>query len=181
MDLADAATFDRIYREHRRTVFLAAVRITRDSVAADDVTHDVFVKLWRRPDRFDAGRGELTSYLRLMARSRALDLWRERQAAGRATDRLIAAGERSEALLDDGEPVLAVIAGERAETVRDALGQLPEAQRQAVVMAYWGGLTAEEISQRESVPLGTVKSRIRLGLGKLRSTVAETLPQSEFV
>jgi RNA polymerase sigma-70 factor (ECF subfamily) len=179
MNIADTTTFDRIYREHRRTVFLAAMRITKDATLADDVTHDVFVRLWRRPDRFDAQRGELASYLRLMARSRALDLWRERQAAGRAQDRLTAVVERAEQT-SQGEPVLEAIADERARTVRTALGALPEAQRQAVVLAYWGGLTAEEISRRVDVPLGTVKSRIRLGLTKLRDTVSDVLPEPEF-
>ena len=179
MNIADSNTFDRIYREHRLTVFHAALRITQDRTLADDVTHDVFVRLWRRPDRFDASRGELASYLRLMARSRALDLWRERQAAGRAQDRLTAVVERAEQT-SQGEPVLAAMAGERAETVRTALGTLPEAQREAVVLAYWGGLTAEEISRRVDVPLGTVKSRIRLGLTKLRTTIADALPDPEF-
>lgn len=180
MDIADIATFDRIYREHRRTVFHAALRITQDTTAADDVTHDVFVRLWRRPDRFDANRGELASYLRLMARSRALDLWRERQAAGRAQDRLTAVVERAE-VPSHGEPELTAMESERAETVRSALGELPLPQREAVVMAYWGGLTAEEISRQVNVPLGTVKSRIRLGLAKLRTTIADSLPEPGLV
>ena len=178
MDIANTATFDRIYRDHHRAVHQAALRITRDPTLADDVTHDVFMRLWRRPDRFDAARGDLLPYLRLMARSRALDLWRERQAAGRAQDRLEAVVERTERVTAD-DPVPAVIAEERATTVRDALGCLPAPQREAVVLAYWGGLTAEEISRRVGAPLGTVKSRLRLGLGKLRATIADTSPMLE--
>lgn len=178
MDIAQTTTFDRLYREHRRSVFLAALRITHDPVTADDVTHDVFMRLWRRPDRFDESRGELLPYLRLMARSRALDLWRERQAAGRAQDRLTAVIERAEPVYA-ADPVPAVLAEERAQTVREALDCLPEAQREAVVLAYWGGLTAEEISRRVDAPLGTVKSRLRLGLGKLRQAVAEAMPMLE--
>ncbi len=174
MDIASTTTFDRIYREHRRSVFLAALRVTQDPVAADDVTHDVFVRLWRRPDRFDQSRGELVPYLRLMARSRALDLWRERQAAGRARDRLVSTVERFEPTDEDGA-VPTVLARERAEAVREALDCLPAAQREAVVLAYWGGLTAEEISQRIDAPLGTVKSRLRLGLAKLRPVVADAM------
>lgn len=179
MNIADATTFDRVYREHRQTVFHAALRITKDAPQADDVVHDVFVRLWRRPDRFDASRGELASYLRLMARSRALDLWRERQAAGRAHDRLTAVVERADTATAD-DPATAAVIDERAVTVRAALRELPEAQREAVVLAYWGGLTAEEISHRVDVPLGTVKSRIRLGLAKLRGLIADTLPEPEF-
>ncbi len=178
MNIANTTTFERIYREHRRSVFLAALRITNDPVMADDVTHDVFMRLWRRPDRFDESRGDLVPYLRLMARSRALDLWRERQAAGRAQDRLTAVVERAEPTTAS-DPVPAVLADERAQVVREALDCLPEPQREAVVLAYWGGLTAEEISHRVDAPLGTVKSRLRLGLAKLRPVVAESMPMLE--
>ncbi|MEH3052675.1 MAG: sigma-70 family RNA polymerase sigma factor [Patulibacter minatonensis] len=179
MNLADPVTFDRIYREHRRSVYLTAMRITKDPALADDVTHDVFVRLWRRPGSFDRARGELAPYLRLMARSRALDLWRERQAAGRAQDRLVAAVDTEMQLLVD-DPLAEAVASDRATTVRRALEVLPESQREAVVLAYWGGLTAEEISRKVDVPLGTVKSRIRLGLAKLRTTAGDLLPEPEF-
>lgn len=175
MDIASTTTFDRAYREHRRSVFLAALRITRDPVAADDVTHDVFLRLWRRPERFDENRGDLLPYLRLMARSRALDLWREKQAAGRAEDRLkVVVGVGGEEALG-ADPAPRALEGERAEAVRAALTVLPDAQREAVVLAYWGGLTAEEIAGRTDTPLGTVKSRLRLGLAKLRPEVDEQL------
>src|SRR5918997_1048458 len=94
--LSDPITFGRVYDEHSRSVYGAALRILGNPAQAQDVTQDVFLKLWRRPDRFDAGRGELGSYLRLMARSRALDVYREIQAAGRARDRL-------ELVVSDGE------------------------------------------------------------------------------
>ena len=84
MDLTDPSAFARVYDEHSPSVYRAAYGIVRDATMAQDVTQDVFLRLWRRPRTFDAGRGELGSYLRLMARSRALDLWRETQAAGRA-------------------------------------------------------------------------------------------------
>src|SRR3954453_8858117 len=96
-DLADPHTFSRIYDEHARSVYGAALRILGSPAQAQDVTQDVFLKLWRKPRRFDSSRGELGSYLRLMARSRALDLYRESQAAGRATDRL-----KVVAAVDDG-------------------------------------------------------------------------------
>jgi RNA polymerase sigma-70 factor (ECF subfamily) len=134
---------------------------------AQDVVQDVFLRVWRRPQAFDERRGELGAYLRLMARSRALDLWREAQAAGRATDRVkvVVADADAPPDLHPGE------ATERAETrraVREALAGLPHLQREALVLAYWGGLTADEIAHRIHVPLGTAKSRIRLGLAKLR-------------
>jgi RNA polymerase sigma-70 factor (ECF subfamily) len=171
MDLSDPATFARIYDEHARGVYAAAFRIVGSAAQAQDVTQDVFLKVWRRPRAFDARRGELGSYLRLMARSRALDLWREGQAAGRASDRLKLAVATSEGRVEDRPAAAAERAGERA-TVREALRHLPDAQREALVLAYWGGLTADQIAQRAHVPLGTAKSRIRLGLAKLREEVA---------
>src|SRR3954470_331941 len=88
MDLSDPRAFARVYDEHQRGVHAAAYRILGNAAQAQDVTQDVFLRVWRNPQKFDARRGELGSYLRLMARSRALDLWREAQAAGRASDPL---------------------------------------------------------------------------------------------
>src|SRR3954447_1974340 len=88
MDLRDPQHFAHVYDEHCRTVYAVAQRVLGDHALAGDVVQDVFLRLWRRPERFDAARGDLGTYLRLMARSRAVDLWREGQSRGRATDRL---------------------------------------------------------------------------------------------
>ena len=174
MDLSDSTTFARAYDEHSRGVYAAAYRILQNAAQAQDVTQDVFLRVWRNPHKFDARRGELGSYLRLMARSRALDLWREGQAAGRASDRLQVVVARDEPRPDDGPPAAAERGDERS-AVRTALRDLPQAQREALVLAYWGGLTADQIAQRAGVPLGTAKSRIRLGLAKLRAEFEGTL------
>jgi RNA polymerase sigma-70 factor, ECF subfamily len=174
-DLSDPVVFERAYDEHSRGVYLAAYRILGNAAQAQDVVQDVFLRLWRRPRTFDASRGELAPYLRMMARSRALDLWREGQAAGRASDRLkLTVG--LQAAPDEAERPSAQ-AERRAEgaTVRAAVRRLPDTQREAVVMAYWGGLSADEIARRIEVPLGTAKSRIRLGLEKLRADGSATL------
>lgn len=172
MDLSSPDTFSRVYDEHVRGVYAAAYRILGNAAQAQDVVQDVFLKVWRRPDAFDARRGELGSYLRLMARSRALDLWREGQAAGRASDRLKLATAAEEARVEERPAPMAEREDER-RVVREALRVLPRAQREAVVLAYWGGLTADEIARRSNVPLGTAKSRIRLGLAKLREEFGE--------
>jgi RNA polymerase sigma-70 factor (ECF subfamily) len=167
MDLADPQTFARAFERHERTVYGAALRILGNPAQAQDVVQDVFMRVWRRPGGFDASRGELGSYLRMMARSRALDLWREGQAAGRASDRL-------QVVVDTGTPPADVSPADAVErdatrgAVFEALRVLPEAQREALVLAYWGGLSAGEIAERAHVPLGTAKSRIRLGLARLR-------------
>jgi RNA polymerase sigma-70 factor, ECF subfamily len=177
MSLSDPTTFGHVYDEHARSVYGAALRILGNPSQAQDVTQDVFLKLWRNPGRFDARRGELGSYLRLMARSRALDLYREGQAAGRARDRLEVVATQTESRVDERPAAAAERAGDRA-AVLEALRRLPDAQREALVLAYWGGLTADEIARRVGVPLGTAKSRIRLGMAKLRGDIAAALEET---
>lgn len=162
--------------EHGRSVHAAAYRILRDHAQAQDVTHDVFLATWRSPEKFDARRGELGSYLRLRARSRALDLWRVGQAAGRAGDRLQAVVDREVRM--EARPEIAAERGFERGIVLEALRRLPFVQREAPVLAYWGGLTADEIARRSQVPLGTAKSRLRLGLAKLREDCAAALEES---
>jgi RNA polymerase sigma-70 factor (ECF subfamily) len=170
MDLSDPATFAGAYDEHGPAVYGAALRVLGNPATAQDVAQDVFLRLWRRPSAFDPRRGDLGAYLRLMARSRALDLWRTAQAGGRATDRLKIASGRDEAR-PETEPVARFELSEHAREVRAALGTLPAPQREAVVLAYWGGLTADEIAARSGVPLGTAKSRVRLGLQRMRGAL----------
>jgi RNA polymerase sigma-70 factor (ECF subfamily) len=168
MNLADPQTFRQVFEEHERGVHAAAMRILGNAAQAQDVVQDVFLRVWRRPGSFDAARGEIGSYLRMMARSRALDLWREGQAAGRASDRLtVVVASGSEGRIEEQPAAMLERDGTR-ETVREALRLLPEPQREALVLAYWGGMTADQIARRERVPLGTAKSRIRLGLARLR-------------
>ncbi|MBJ7518585.1 MAG: sigma-70 family RNA polymerase sigma factor [Solirubrobacteraceae bacterium] len=172
MDLSDASTFAAMYEQHRRGVYNAAFRISQNAAQAQDVTQDVFLRVWRNPQKFDQRRGELGSYLRLMARSRALDLWREGQAAGRATDKLKVVVTH-EAPRRDARPEDEVERDASRSVVREALKDLPLAQREALVLSYWGGMTADEVASHVGVPLGTAKSRIRLGLTKLRDRVED--------
>ena len=164
MNLRDPRDFERTYDAHHRSVYGAAMRVLGDHAQAGDVVQDVFLRLWRRPDAFDPNRGDVGTYLRLMARSRSIDLIRESQTRGRASERLkLVVGDevtRPDETLERES--------DRAG-VRGALHALPLAQREALVLAYWGGMTAEQIARRESIPLGTAKSRIRLGLAKLRA------------
>src|SRR3954447_4580439 len=171
---ADAPAFERIYDEHAGAVYRTAYAVLGNPMQAQDVVQDVFIRLWRQPDRFDSARGTLANYLRLMARSRALDIWREAQVAGRARDRLKVLALRDEARADDRTAVAVELRRDRAIVLR-ALARIPVVQRQAIVMAYWGGLTADEIAARCGVPVGTIKSRIRLGLMKLRDRTAAEL------
>ncbi len=137
-----------------------------DPARAQDVVQEVFLRLWRRPEAFDMRRGDLGPYLRVMARSRALDVHREHRATERIADRLRLRSERAEAAPDPR------LAPER-EDLRVALSTLPDGQREAVVLTYWAGLTAEEVARHAGVPLGTAKSRVRLGVIRLRAAYAQ--------
>jgi RNA polymerase sigma-70 factor (ECF subfamily) len=174
IEAGDVAAFERAYDEHARGVFGVASRVLGDPALAQDVVQDVFLGLWRDPGRFDARRGPIGHYLRMVARSRALDVWRESEVAGRASQRLRVLARADEGPIE-GRPVAAAELDEGTAVVRRALMRLPEAQREAIVMAYWGGMTADEIARRSGTPVGTVKSRIRLGLLKLREQCTPAL------
>jgi RNA polymerase sigma-70 factor (ECF subfamily) len=153
------------YTVHAEDVRRAAYSVTRDRALAEDVTQEVFLALWTRPERFDPARGSLENLLRVMARSRALDATRRGSAARRARDRLDA-----EPVAPAGDdPAEVTAASLRARRLRRAVRALPPEQRDAIALAYWGGLTAEEVALRRGIPHGTAKSRIRIGLKKLRA------------
>ena len=166
MNLRETTTFSRVYAEHAQAVEAIARHILRDPVLAQDVTHDVFLRLWMNPGAWDPQRANIDAYLRLLARSRALDAHRSRTAAVRATDRMREIAARSEAA--DVETSVA----EPSELKR-ALRKLPDPQREAVVLQYWGDLPDHQVARRAGVPLGTAKSRIRLGLRRLREEIGE--------
>jgi RNA polymerase sigma-70 factor (ECF subfamily) len=159
--------FELLYTEYAGTVFSTALSVLGERTQAEDVAQDVFMRLWREPGRFDADRGTLGAYVRMLARHRAVDVWRESQVAGRARDRMRRQATCEEMRREE-RPALAAELRRDSRVVVAALGRLPESQRQSLVLAYWGGLTAEEIAAVTRAPVGTVKSRIRLGLMNMR-------------
>ncbi len=167
-ELAGRAAFAQAYRRHAGTTHRAAFAILGDDELARDVTQDVFLRLWRCPEAYDPGRADLAAYLRLRARSRALDVWRRHEAAQRALARLgdAQAATRGPVAPEESPAAAAEHHHDRAALLA-AVRRLPAPQREAVVLAYWAGLTADEVSQRVRVPLGTAKSRIRLGVRRL--------------
>ena len=169
-DLRDPKQFNRAYREHSPAMLSAATRVLRDAAAAEDVVQDVFMHLWRKPGTFDPARGSLASYLTMLARSRALDRWRTRSARESAVERTVAAARLERPVAEDAsEPV---IRRDGQQRVLRALDTLPGDQREAVLLAFGKGLTAREIAVAAQVPLGTAKSRVRLGLQKARMELA---------
>ena len=167
MDLGDPRQFELAYSAHRRRVRAAAQRIVLDAATAEDVTQEVFLKLWLRPELFDARRGSLAAFLCVMARSRALDRIRADGALDRAHVRLGEHTALAPATVE--EPVAELVRHDEREALRHALLRLPVAQREAVTLAYGRGLNSVEIARRTHVGRATARSRLRLGLGKLRA------------
>ena len=169
--LATPSGFSDAYRTHRPRAFASAFRVLGDAAAAEDVVQDVFLTLWSNPRQFDPRRGSLPGYVAMMARSRAVDRMRSLAAGRAATERL---GYRDEERASGREDAASDLAIRRDETERAlrAMGDLPASQREAVLLAFGRGLSASEIAATSGVPLGTAKSRLRLGLEKAHGALS---------
>jgi RNA polymerase sigma-70 factor (ECF subfamily) len=171
VDLSDPRQFEDAYKLHSARVRHAAQRVLCDAAAAEDVAQEVFVRLWQRPSLFDDRRGSLPAFLSVMARSRALDRLRAEGARDRARDRL---GELHVlAAVPEEGPADAVLRHAEREELMDAVRRLPAAQRETVTLAYGAELNSAEIASRMNVGRATARSRLRLGLGKLRTELEQ--------
>jgi RNA polymerase sigma-70 factor (ECF subfamily) len=168
MARGDQAGLAEVYDRHGRLVYSLALRIVRDRGDAEDITQDVFVQAWRQASRFDTSRGTVAAWLLTMARTRAIDLIRRRRVRPQpgADDAAVETKDASPAQDVQFEW------GQRAEAIQEAMGALPLLQRLAIELAFFEGLTQAEIAEQLEVPLGTVKTRIRQGLLKLRDHLA---------
>jgi RNA polymerase sigma-70 factor (ECF subfamily) len=158
----DAAALQEAYGRHEGCVFALARRLLVEQSLAEEVTQEVFLRLWTDPRRFDAQRGSLRSFLLAEAHGRAVDLLRSETARRAREDR---DGRRAVPPLDIDREVEQM---ETAERVRDAVAALPPAERAAIELAYFGGHTYIEVARLLNEPEGTIKSRIRAGLTRLR-------------
>ena len=157
----DADAFEALYDMFHRLVYRMALRMLGDVPGAEDVTQAVFMKVWSAPELFRGG--NVGAWIVRIARNRALDVLRSR-------------GTRQEAELPcdilDTEAIEDVaFARLDASAVRSALAKLPDEQRDAIELGFFGGITHEEIAKRTGAPLGTIKTRIRMGLRKLRAAL----------
>jgi RNA polymerase sigma-70 factor, ECF subfamily len=170
IDLHDPQQFDRAYREHYPQALAAALGVLRDRAVAEEVVQEVFLHLWRRPTSFDPARGPLRTYLTVMARSRAVDRWRTRSVREASVERLATQTARD---ADRHEPSAAdqAIKGEGSARLLAALDRVPRAQREAVLLTFGQGLNSREVAAAVGVPVGTAKSRLRLGLEKARAAL----------
>jgi len=169
MRRGDADALAELYDRHARPIYSLALRILQDAADAEDIVQEVLSQAWRQAGRFDASRGHVSAWLLTMARSRAIDRLRARRSR---PDR----GSEMQPLVDLPDAALAIdvqlVSAEQVARVRAALDALPLLQRVAIELAYFEGLTHVEIAARLEQPLGTVKTRIRSGLMKLREALA---------
>jgi RNA polymerase sigma-70 factor, ECF subfamily len=161
----DADAFEVLYDEYHRLVYGLAFRMLSDPGMAEDVTQAVFLKIWSAPSVFRGG--NFAAWIARVTRNRTLDLLRSR--ASRPEDELSDAMPVDDALEDTA------LAHLDAERVRDAMGHLPPEQREPIELGFFGGITQEAIARRTGVPLGTVKTRMRTGLRKLRGILEEAV------
>lgn len=173
----DELAFGVLYDRYVDLVYSASLRVLSDSQLAEDATQDIFVRLWRRPETFIPERGRFLSWLMSVVRNRAVDELRARgRRLRRETVVATTSGEDDQiAMLPSGDgddPMLAAQLHEEQVLVRAALTTLPPEQRVALELAYFRGLTQQEIAVTLHEPLGTVKTRIRLGMQKLRRSLS---------
>jgi RNA polymerase sigma factor (sigma-70 family) len=168
----DAGALEALYERFGRAAYSLARRILTDEALAQDVVQEVFLSLWRDARRFDAGRGSAATYLLSMTHHRAVDAVRKEENLRRfrTTDEGLE-------LEPDPDPRARVEeqveSAERRAEVRAALGVLPPAQREALLLAYFGGYTQREVAALVGVPLGTVKTRMAAGMRRLKAALQD--------
>ncbi|HEX9943952.1 MAG TPA: sigma-70 family RNA polymerase sigma factor [Thermoanaerobaculia bacterium] len=164
----DGAAFARVFELHAPMALGLLNRILGARAEAEEILQEVFLQIWMQADRYDADRSSPRGWILMLARSRALDRLRRRDAARR----------REEAAGDEAEEAIPAVGTERLETleqrrrVSSALGLLSPDQRRCIELAFFEGLTHTQIAERLEAPLGTVKSRILLGMNKLRQALS---------
>lgn len=160
----DLAAFDLLYERHGRAAFGVAYGILGAVETAEDVVQDAFLTIWRRADTYVAGRGNARTWLLSVTRHRAIDVARGRAVRPRG----VSLDDAGDLAAKEGDPSAEALRRVEAVSVRAALDDLPTAQRQVLELAFFSGLSYPEIAERIGLPLGTVKSRIRLALERLR-------------
>ncbi|MBI1966779.1 MAG: sigma-70 family RNA polymerase sigma factor [Gemmatimonadetes bacterium] len=178
MAAGDERALGELYDHHGGTAYAVAVTIVGERADAEEVVADVFGQMWRTAEQFDPSRGSVVAWLAAITRTRALDLLRARGRRARTI-------ERAASMSDEGLAAPIAAAGnapdrgpeldEARRLVRRSLAELPAPQRRVIELAYFGGLSQSEIAAELQEPLGTVKTRMRAGLEKLRASLGPLL------
>ena len=166
----DAGALEALYDRYGRPAYSLARRILTEETLAQDVVQEVFLSLWRDARRFDAGRGTVATYLLSMTHHRAVDVVRreENLRRWRTSDEGLEFEPDPKARVEEE-----VVTTERRAEVRAALSVLPPAQREALLLAYFGGYTQREVAALMGVPLGTVKTRMAAGMRKMKEALQD--------
>jgi RNA polymerase sigma-70 factor (ECF subfamily) len=168
----DQSGLSALYDESSRYVYGLALRILRDTADAEEITIDVYAQVWRSAAAFVAQRGSVMSWLVTLTRSRAIDRLRTQAAKGRRKEDTL---DTQFSLQDPSEtPEESAALVQERKRIRAALNQLPAEQRELIELAYYSGLSHSELASKLGQPLGTVKTRIRLGMMKLRELLEES-------
>ena len=163
----DTAAFGRLYDRFSQVLYSLAMKILRNSSAAEDLLQEVFLQIWEKADTYDRQLSKPITWAVTMTRHRAID----RIRAGQRGQRLVEAAINEQAVAEQSLATDTVLAKETAGIVREALARLAAEQRQAIEMAFFTGLSQSEIAETLELPLGTVKARIRRGMLQLRDVL----------
>lgn len=166
----DIKAFETLYDRFGTLVYSAALRVVGDTHLAEDIAQETFLRLWRQPEHYVSQRGKFVTWLLSVTRNRAIDQVRTR-GRRRKHEMPADAPEKAPPTDDLTDPALAAQLSDQRRLVRQALASLPEEQQQVIQLAYFGGYTQQEIAEMLDQPLGTVKTRIRLGMQKLRAAL----------
>jgi RNA polymerase sigma-70 factor (ECF subfamily) len=177
VDGKDPNAFEVFYDRHGGAAYSLAHRIVGDPGMAEDVTQEAFLSMWRSKARFDPARGSVRSWALGIVRNRAIDALRRASRPAPKLDSDDAAVLETQAGAERTE--VEAIRRETAGRLREALGVLPRDQSQVIELAYFGGFSHSEIAEMLGAPLGTIKGRMRLGLEKIRATLAEGMPEED--
>jgi RNA polymerase sigma-70 factor, ECF subfamily len=167
----DQAALSELYDRYARIIYAIAFRSLRSAEESEEVVLDVFAQVWRIADRYDQTKSRVDTWLFMLARSRMLDRVRKLQRGVPASGEVLDIAE-IQAPASGVDPFEAAVVCERREQVLLVLNQLPHEQRLVLELAYYQGLSHSEIALKTGISLGTVKTRIRLGVNKLRSALA---------
>jgi RNA polymerase sigma-70 factor (ECF subfamily) len=165
--IGDPKAFSLLYDRHKTIVFSLAIKISGSHETAEDITLDVFTQIWKNADKYHSEKGSVKGWIASIARYRAIDTLRRRKIR-LDMDHNRWSDVQPETLPSDDNPDDALDLAVTRQKVNDAIYRLPEVQREVLAMAYFKGYTHRQIAEALNEPLGTIKTRIRLGLQKLR-------------
>ena len=171
----DLTAFRTLYSRYSGLVYSTALRVLRDAQIAEDMVQEIFLRIWRKPESYTPTRGKFATWLTSVTRNRAVDEIRSRNRRYRHETASPEEQERELPGPEGDDPGLRAELSDQRRLILTAMQRLPPEQRQTIELAYFGGLTQQEIAEQLNQPLGTVKTRIRLGMQKLRAALTPEL------